>query len=755
MSFLLNLRRVFRFSSITFFFVLLTLFCIPLLYVPSLRSTWDLPKEVALYASLSIIFVLTLFEIVKTKKIRQKRTVLDKPFLLLLVAGLFSTLLSKNVSLSFWGLASTFVLHFFALFLFVAWSWILIQKIESEKLFRRAIFVFFLSGIFASLFFLSFEVSHFFGSQMLNPVAKLNSVFGIYIVTLFTLSLGTLIPKIKQSVSLFIVSLLCALSTIITLFRLDFPMLWGLLALGMGLLFLVGMAFWGTVRKSILACTFVFFLFSVFHILLPNILHFGRALPSEINLNPSMSQTIVESVLGAQTQTFLFGTGPGTFVYAFSLFRPAELNQNSYFWSLRFDAPWSSLYAWVCEFGFFGTLSFLLILLLVLGSILSAILHIRSTFWKRTRLAFETLSGNEFSLGYFVFMIGWILLTVAICIAIYNFALWFLWWTLLAFVVLGLSYIQPSLVKEQEKTFEINPQYVFVLSFFFLLLSAITIVGGVMWGKIIFAESFVFEGQKESSNTVTFLNEALQLRPNSSEYLLLISQNLLAESLSFASTNPNRSAELLASAIDFARRARELDPNNVRVFDVLSTAYLQTLPYTNEMSLQQSIVYATDAVDRAIQLEPTNPVFRAELGLIQEFSNQFDQAQKSYEASIALKSDYSQAYFDLARLYEKQNNIDMAIRTYEQYRVIDSGNSDVLYELGRLYYNRKHEGDDKKAEKLWILAVQIDPSSSNALYSLGLLYERRGENVLARQYLQRVKELNPGNKDIDKKLKSL
>ncbi len=741
-----NLRQYFRLSSITFFFVLLTIFSLPLLFVPSFRSVWDLPKELALYFFLSIIFILSLFEIVKTKKLRQKRTVLDKPFLFLLATTLFSTLLSKNPSLSFWGMGDSFVLHFFAIFLFVAWSWILIQKIESEKLFRQALFFFFFSGIFSNLIFLSFEFSRFFAGNIINPVAKFNSVFGIYIVTLFTLSLGSLVPKIKKNGLMFVISSLCSLLSLITLFRLDFQMLWGLLALGMALLFLVGMAFWGAVRKPVLMVTFLLFLFSLFHVLVPNVLKFGRALPSEINLNPGLSHSIVTSVLGAGPQSFLFGSGPGTFVYDFSLFRPSALNQNSYFWSLRFDSPWSSLSAWASELGFLGSLSFLLILLLIFGSVLSAVLHIRSTFWKRARFSFEKIRASDFSLEYFVCMIGWILLTIGICVSVYNFALWFLWWTLLAFVVLGLAYIQPSLVKESEKSFEISPQYVFVVSFFFLLLSAITVFGGVMWGKIALAENFVAKSQ---------LPQALELRPHSSEYLLLLAKQSFEKSLSLVSTNPNQAAELLSDTIEFASRAREIDPQNVRVFEVLSAAYLQTLPYTSEVSLQQSLLYATDAVEQALLLEPNNPVFVAELGLIQEFSNQFDLAEKSYKKAILLKSDYVQAYFDLARLYEKQNTIDAAISTYEEYRVIDSQNRDVLYELGRLYYNRRHEGDDKRAEKIWLSAVKIDPDFSNALYSLGLLYEKRGEYALAGEYFKKVYSLNPGNKDVDKKLKSL
>jgi tetratricopeptide (TPR) repeat protein len=739
-------RQYFRLSSINFFFLLLTIFCIPLLYIPAFRSVWDLPKELALYTFLSIIFVLSLFEIVKTKKLRQKRTVLDKPFVVLLCAGLFSTLFSKNPSLSFWGIGDAFVLHFFAIFLFVAWAWILIQKIESEKLFHQALFVFFLSGIFSSIIFLSFEFSHFFGSQIINPVAKLNSVFGIYMVSLFTLSLGSLVPSIKQKGSYFVISLLCVVMTLLTLFRLDFQILWVLLAFGMGLLFLVSMAFWGAVRKSVLLCTFSLFLFSLFHLLLPNVLNFGRALPSEINLNPAMSGSIIASVLSINPQNFLLGSGPGTFMYNFSLFRPGELNQSSYFWSLRFDSPWSSLYSWLCEFGFLGSLSLLFILLLIFGSVLSAVLHIRSSFWKRARFSFEKIRATDSSLEYFVCMIAWFLLTCGIIISVYNFALWFVWWTMLAFVVLGLSYIQPNLVKESEKTFEISPQYVFVVSFFFLLLSAATVFGGVMWGKIAVAEYFVAHSDVHS---------ALKIRPQSSEYLLLLARESLQDSLSFVSTDPNRAAELLSSAIDFASRAREIDPNNVRVFEILSTAYLQTLPYTNELSLQQSLLYATDAVTHALQLEPNNPVFVSQLGLIQEFSSQFDLAEKSYKKAISFKSDYVQAYFDLARLYEKQNKTDAAISLYEEYRVIDPQSRDVLYELGRLYYNRKHEGDEKRAEKIWLLSVQIDPNFSNALYSLGLLYEKKGEYALAVEYFKKVHTLNPENKDVDKKLKSL
>lgn len=743
-----KLRNSFSFFGFSFFCILLTILLIPLLYLPMFRDGFDLPKEILLYTTLSLIFILSLFEIIKTKTFFYKRTVLDKPFLFLAGVGLISTIFSKSSSLSFWGRGDTFVFHFFALFLFLAWSWFLIQKIKSEKLFRVATVVFLLSGTIASLFFLI---------QKVNVVANLNSIFGIYAVTLLTLSLGALIPQGKKLTVLSFVSLLCALSSSGVIYFLNFQVVWVFVCIATALLFLIGMAFWGGIRKTMLGLVFFLFLFSLIRVLLPGFLDFGRALPTEVNLSPGLSKTIVESALTSDTKNFLFGSGPGTFVYDFSLFRPQSLNQNSYFWSVRFDAPWSSLFSWVSEFGFVGTVGLLLIFLLILGSILSAILHIRSTFWKRAKFLMEKITFSDFRFEYFVFMIAWILLTVGICVSVYTFALWFVWWTMLSFVVVGLSYIQPSLVREHEKTFEINPQYIFVFSFFFLLMSSATVVGGVLWGKVVMSEYLVFQAQKEPARAEILFQSALLYQPQSSDILLLLARNYLEESIQLSSTNAEESARLLSRAIDFARQARDVDPNTVRVYEVLSRAYLQTLPYTSELSRQQSLVWATDAINHAFALEPTNPTFYSQMGMLQEFSGQLDAAKLSYQDAIRMKPDYPEGYFELSRLYEKQNDLNHAIDTYEQYLSFDRKNADVLYELGRLYYNRKTVGDEAKAEALWLSALEIAPNSSNTLYSLGLLYERHGggERVLAKEYFKKVKALNPDNQDVDKKLQSL
>jgi len=747
-----KLRNESFFSVLSLWCIFLTLLLLPLIFTSSVRGAFDLPKEIFLYTALSVIFILTLFEIIRSRTLRQKRTVLDWTFIVLAASAFLSTVLSLSPTLSFWGRPDTFVLHFFGIFLLLLWSWFLIQKISSEERFRQAIVLFLLSGTVASIFFLLSEFPFFsrvIGTQVINPVAKLSSVFGMYVVIIFTTALGMLFSRGKNLLlTLFLGG--AAVISCLTLVRLDFYVLWVLVCIGMGLLFLLGMAFWGKVRKTVVGVTFFLFLFALLHVLLPKALHFGRALPAEINLNSEISQTIVEETLTSNIRNFLFGSGPGTFVYDFSLFRPALMNEDAYFWGVRFDAPWNSIFAWSAESGFLGTIALFVIVLLMLGLVLSAILHIRTTVWKNTAFGL-----NPTRIEYFVFMIGWILLTIGLFVGVFSFALWFIWWTLVSFVVIGLSYIQPTLVREQQKTFEINPQYIFVFSFFFLLLSAVTVAGGVLWGKIFVAEKIVYGAQGISEQSRTRLHRALEYQPGSSDYAVLLARNYFDASLTLANTSPSEAAQMLSAALDFSRLAHESDPENVRTAELLSSAYLQTVPYIDERSRGQFLVHALDAVNTALRLEPTNPIFHSERGVLHELMGQFDLAKKSYEQAILLKSNYAQGYFDLSRLAEKQNDVDGAITVYERYLTRDKKNPEIWYELGRLYYNRKQSGDEQKAEEMWLQAVDLQPDLSNALYSLGLLYERRGDRSLAKDYFQRVQALNPENKDVQKKLQTL
>ena len=158
---------------------------------------------------------------------------------------------------------------------------------------------------------------------------------------------------------------------------------------------------------------------------------------------------------------------------------------------------------------------------------------------------------------------------------------------------------------------------------------------------------------------------------------------------------------------------------------------------------------------KAKELEPTNPVLVWRLGNNYSALNKWEDAAKSYQEAIDLKSDYSKAYISLAAVYEQTQQVEKAIDLYKKITPQAASDIDVLYNLGRLLYNRNNETDRVDAEKIWLRAIELEPKHSNSLYSLGLLYESKGDRAKALQYYYKVKELNPNNKDVAAKIKSL
>src|SRR3989344_3565396 len=135
--------------------------------------------------------------------------------------------------------------------------------------------------------------------------------------------------------------------------------------------------------------------------------------------------------------------------------------------------------------------------------------------------------------------------------------------------------------------------------------------------------------------------------------------------------------------------------------------------------------------------------------------NNIPKAIEYYQKSIDLKKDYVGAYVSLTAAYESNKELDKAIEIYRNLLPLGVNNSEILFNFGRLLYNRGTKNDKSDAEKLWLEAARIQPDYSNALYSLGLLYEMRGDRTKALEYYYKVKDLNPGNKDITAKIRSL
>jgi tetratricopeptide (TPR) repeat protein len=207
----------------------------------------------------------------------------------------------------------------------------------------------------------------------------------------------------------------------------------------------------------------------------------------------------------------------------------------------------------------------------------------------------------------------------------------------------------------------------------------------------------------------------------------------------------------VAQAVNEARTATELSPRSVAIWENLAIMYENAA-----VIVPEAREWAIKSWQKAKELEPTNPVLAWRLANNYALSNNMDEAVKNYKEASTLKGDYLDSYVGLARVYEQQNKIDEAVDAYKSAMSNGGTNNPVLlFDFGRLLYNRNKDKDRNDSEVLWLAAVKLQPNYSNALYSLGLLYESRGDKTSALQYYYKVKDLNPDNKDIITKIRSM
>lgn len=732
---------------------------IPLFFLPFTRDILNTPKQLLLEGVVLVGLLVWLFLMTLTKHVYLRRTVLDIPILIFLGGVIVSGIFSVARTTSFFGDPGVFVWNVVTALAFILWFWLFIQHVETAKRFEYLSQTLLVSGAIAAGWFLfsSFSLLPKLPYNLSNVVSPVNSVFGMFVAILGVIALGLLLSKNRRGVAL-IVPGITFLVSVATLARLGFTVSWVVFAVGVGLLLIVGSTMVAEVRLWVLSVTFFLFLIVLLFIFYGTPAGIKAELPVEVALGSQPSMGILKDTVLSRPKFFLLGPGPGTFVYAFSLFRPEGLNLNELAWSIRFVQPYNSPVALITELGIVGSISFLFIVLLHLGSACSAWLKTRPSVWKK--IADKTLGHQTDELqgrlaDAFVFVAAWVAATVGMFLAFYDVTLWWLWWWLLAAGIIGLSQALPTFIREKYISLPLSPQYALAVSFSLILVFTTVIVFGIFNGKVYAAEMAytraVNAGHIDSEEAA--LKEALGYRSSYPLYNMRLA-NVYLERARVASTatspNVDEVATFLSQAVNQARTATDVEAQRVETWETLALMYLNARAFAPEANQ-----WAVDALRKAVELEPTNPVFYWRLGVAEEFAGNTEEAAKMYRRAKELKADYAVAYVSLSNLLEQQKKINEAVEVYGPLMPYIQNEPELLFNVARLLYNRNAKGDAEQAEQLWLQSVKVAPEYSNALYSLGLLYERRGQRQKALEYFERVSALNPNNNDVRQKIQRL
>lgn len=429
----------------------------------------------------------------------------------------------------------------------------------------------------------------------------------------------------------------------------------------------------------------------------------------------------------------LVGTGPHTFAQEWLQFKPQKIN-TSPFWNIDFITGVGYLPTIVAVTGFVGALAWVLFFLAYL------VFGFRALVLSRAKGTLFSLSITSFLIGIYLWGITIVYVPSVTLLA-------------LAFMAVGVFVATLRFGSNETKEWGIffarSPRIGFAIVFFLTLVLLASIVALFFVGERYIGAVYLGRATQEAQqgnfdSARRHLARAVQLVPRDSEYRLSVAldQNDLTKVLNDTSLSKeeaqNSFQKLLATSVQNAILATQLDPNNYQNWMTLGNVYQSVVP----LGIDGSYKNAKTAYERAQKLNPNNPqilLVQAQLEIAQKNN---DAARELLNKAIAMKRDYVPAIFLLSQLEVQEGNTKEALASAEAAAFFQPNDQNVLLQVALL---RQATGDIQGAIAVLERIVRINPSFANARYLLASLYANTGNLDAAREQLQAIADLSEEN----------
>ena len=735
-----NLDRIIKVS------LYLIVFLIPLWFLPYTSSVLEFNKQALLVLLTFIALFAWLLKSLVGGEITFKKVKLSSVVLVFLIVAGLSTWLSLYRYASFWGWPLSIAASFLTTLSFSIFFLLFINNFKKEEV-LSILFLLILSSFLAcalslgQLFGKFIFPFNFAQSTSFNTVGTINSL-SVFVGALLPLVLSLLF--ISKKLVKFLFSIFCFVAMILMLV-VNFWIGWFALLVGSIIILVFGISRKETFKMSWLTIPMLFLViavfFGIFKIGLPGL----PATPLEVSPSQTASFDIAKQVI--RQKPFL-GTGPGTFNYNYSQFKPETINQTA-FWAVRFSSATSEILDYLISSGLLGLISFVAILVVFFRKGLKRLVNQKE---KKENLDGIELYDWILSMGVFA---SWVSLIVVMFLYPANLVLKFLFWFLTA--------IMAILIEDNKvKTWKLEASSTASIGFSFLFILVLIMGLGLffMQGQRYYAEIKYDQGLQawQSGNNIEAINFILSAisqtggkqdnywRDLSQIYLLRAQEELQNTERDDEETGSVVSA-LISNAVNSAKAATDAASNNVANWTVRGFVYRQVTGVIDGAG-----DWAIDSYEKALELEPNNPYVLTELGRVYIAKEEVELAREKFRAAIVAKSDYAPARFQTALTYVEEDKIAEAITEMESAKQISPNDVGVAFQLGLLYYN-----DDQltKAGGEFERAVRQNENYSNARYFLGLVLSRKGETEEAIKQFERIQELNQDNQELVKIIANL
>jgi len=748
-----------KFIKICNFFIDASLFLmvlgIPIFFLNKTFQGIIFEKQMFFYVLILLSLVVWALRGVVAGEMKIRRNPLDIPIITTVIAALIISILSVDRWHSFWGSFGDPSRGFIGALALAATFYLIMERVNLNriKLFAGALIgANFIVGAWAllSLLNLSFIPQVLIKNVPINLIGSFTGL-AIFITVMIPLLMGSFL-KIGESVENKKMRIAGQVVVGITMLLNLFLMLvfYAFISLSIWIALLAGVAFFliyilsNVVKvKKYSNAWFPMITFVLLMVLFMS----GKPinisqvqLPAEVSLDYGISWQIAKESI---KDNFFFGSGPATYGYDFSLYKPEDFNLNSLY-NLRFYQGTGIFFDSLSTMGVVGTF-FILSLIL---SFISASVYFISLEKERDKiysLAFLS-AAVVFLVNLFSSRMEGSLLLIGSLICALSLAI----------------LMKESPIKENFVTFSLkaSPKFALTLALIFMVMSASVIFLFVFVGKVIVADMYVGSIGKSSlsDSSMNKIVSAINLYGNESRYYTTLSQvnMVLANQEALKSDEKrdiNKIQGYLNNSILLGMKAKKLSGQDVSIVENLAQTYDNSGYY-----VANSFQLALDNYQRALELEPNNPSLLVKIGQVKinQIANEKDEEAKKklieeardlFQQAVDKKENFSEGYYQLALTKDALGDVDGAIESMGNALVNERTNLNYIFNLARLYQERNVEDDSKTAEALYEYILTVNDKEINTHFSLGMLYEKMNKKDEAIKKYRDVLALLPDGSD--------
>ena len=660
-NFILILNKVLKYIPVALAFL------VPIFYLTITTEFFAFNKLALITLATVLLIVLWAVKIMSGQKFEFVKSAMDLPLVTYTIVVVLATIFSVNKTLSIYGSQGRWM-GLFALLMLVAYYYLATPVLKELKTIKLAVYAFLTSAILSTIVSLLSYYNIFLSNATYVKIQNFSLAgsttdTAIIAALAVVMALGLIAYEKTQPIKMGLV--IGTVVNILFLMLVNVPAAWAVVGVGVASFIMYANLKTVTSQKFYYTLIAGLTIAVVLLLALPatrNIL-VSKSYPKEIGLPFKESWLVASSTI----QNYpMLSTGPSTFQVNFTRFRPLSLNAGNY-WNVRFDKPSNEFFNIMGTLGLIGLIAALFLVgkiarltqlsknitdesgitVIVSSAILGLISSLLFTYATITT-AFLLVALLSMLIASFVVTAGYIKVTERIVLGTENLA---------SVTSLGDT---SAIGKNYVRYIVGAPAILLALYVGYFFFKAYE-------GEYYMRKAVTAARNNDGSGTYEFQRRAINANPKMDTYQNAYAQtnlalaNALAAKKELTDNDKQTIQGLISQAIRTTQVTTEvLNPLSAEDWETRALIYRSLNNVADNAS-----DWAISAYNTAIQLDPTNPRLRLDLGGLYYAKEDYLSAATQFRQATALKSDYANAYYNFAQALLKLNDTTSAKKALE------------------------------------------------------------------------------------------